>query len=590
VGFAGEELVFDQIELVAQVGWQSDLFAASRDGRRVRRLTREARAANPDVSPDGATLVFTVQRADGRGLARMPMPPPGQMGTPAPLVEDPLTDWSSPRWSPDGRWIAAERRPLHGPSEIVLVDPASGSVRRLVASAARRNVSPAWTPDGRKVLFASGSPTGGFELRSVDTATGAVARLNDTGPNAHSPALSADGSTLVYVGYTVDGDDLFSVPVSSAVWSPVEPDEAPAAQGESDASSGAPPRPYSPWPTLAPRFWTPTVETDADELVIGAATAGYDALGRHGFGIEGGWSANRARPDWQAAYAYDRWWPTIFADVADDTDPFRDGEARTIEGNAGVLLPIRRVRWSQSILAAVHRSSDRLRCSTCGPDDVVDVTRGALRGGWLLDAARAYGYSISDEEGWSAGVATELTREALGSDGNGGAATLDVRAFVPLGSRHAVLAARGAAATTWGDEAVRRVFSASGNGAESSGFEFGTDAIGLLRGADEGEVAGTRAVVANLDVRLPLWRIERGVGTVPFFARTLHGAVFLDVANGWTDRFRRADISRSIGAELSLDAVVGFVLPLTFTAGAAWTDLPGRDPGVTFFGRLGRAF
>jgi hypothetical protein len=49
-------------------------------------------------------------------------------------------------------------------------------------------------------------------------------------------------------------------------------------------------------------------------------------------------------------------------------------------------------------------------------------------------------------------------------------------------------------------------------------------------------------------------------------------------------------VSRSFGAELSLDAVVGFVLPLTFTAGAAWRDVPGVDRGGAVFGRVGRAF
>jgi hypothetical protein len=306
--------------------------------------------------------------------------------------------------------------------------------------------------------------------------------------------------------------------------------------------------------------------------------------------VEGGWSAARSRPDWQIAYAYDRWWPTVFADVSDDTDPFRDGDLRTVESNAGLLLPIRRVRWSQSLLAAFHASRDRLRCSTCGPDGEVEATRHALRAGWLIDAARGYGYSISDEEGWSASLTTELVREALGADADGGAATLDVRGFLPLGSRHAVLAGRAAGATTWGEDAVRRVFSASGSGPQANGFEFGTDAIGLLRGVDEGRVAGSHAVVANVDVRAPLWRIERGVGTVPVFARTLHGSIFADVAHAWTDRFRRADISRSFGAELSIDMVIGYVLPLTFTSGAAWRDVPGGERGVVFFGRVGRAF
>jgi Omp85 superfamily domain/WD40-like Beta Propeller Repeat len=588
IGFAGDELVFDQVELVQNVGLQSDLYAVRPDTGEVRRLTREARAADPDVSPDGRTIACTIQRDEGRALGTMSIPGSGQIATPTVLIADARAEWASPRWSPDGSWIAAERRRLGGPSEIVLVSPISGSVRTLVSSSATRNVSPAWTPDGRRVLFASADRSG-FQIYSVDITTGAVARLNDTGPNAQSPDVSADGRSLVYVGYTAEGYDLFTMRLDSAVWTPEQP-EAPASGGgaamtASSAEAGA----YSPWRTLAPRFWVPTLEDDAGEVVVGGATAGYDALGRHAYALEGGWSGSRGRPDWQLAYAYDRWWPTLFANFSDDTDPWRGGELRTREVNAGVLLPVRRVRQAQSVLAAVHSSTDAFTCNGCGAGADDRASRRALRAGWLIDAARGFGYSVSEEEGWSAGTTLELTREALGSDGNAGAATADVRGYVRVGPRHAVFAARAAGATTWGNEPVRRVFSASGNDAQGRGFDFGSDAIGMIRGIDEGDVFGNHAAVVNVDYRFPLSRIERGIGTLPVFARTIHGAVFADVGHAWSESFRGADFSRSFGAELSLDAVLGYTVPLTFSAGAAWRTTPD-DRGAVFFARIGRAF
>jgi outer membrane protein assembly factor BamA len=131
------------------------------------------------------------------------------------------------------------------------------------------------------------------------------------------------------------------------------------------------------------------------------------------------------------------------------------------------------------------------------------------------------------------------------------------------------------------------VFSASGNGPHVLAFDFGSDAVGLLRGLGEDEIAGTRAAVVNLDYRFPLARIDRGFGTLPAFARVVHGAVFVDAGHAWVERFHRSDITASIGAELSLDAVVGYVLPLTFTAGGAWVS---RGRGFAGFARIGRAF
>jgi Tol biopolymer transport system component len=596
VAFAGTEIVFDQVEIENQVGLQSDLYAIRSDGGSLRRLTRGARAADPDVSPDGRVIVCTIQRADRRELATLPVSVGAALAAyPAPLVSEPGVQFTSPRWSPDGLSIAVERVSTARRAEIVLVDPATGRVVRTAASSnGSRSIEPAWMPDGR-LLFSSDRGGDGFRIFVTDVATRATWRLEDTGANASSPEPSRDGQSLVFVGYTADGYDLFSLPIASARWTPVEvgdvasPDSSSGARGVETAPlpASAIAKSYSPLRTIAPRFWTPTIESDEGELVVGAASGSADALGRHAYVAEAGWASGRGRPDWQLAYAYDRWRPTLFANVADDTDPWRDGEVRTREANAGLLFPVRRVRWSQSVLGAFHSSVDDLTCTSCGPNGAARATRRAVRGGWLVNASRSYGYSISQEHGWTAAVTTELTRDAFGADGNAEGWTIDVRGYLPVVPRHSVVAARIAGGAASGDTNVRRLFSASGNGPQTLGFGFGTDAVGLIRGLDEDEVLGSSAAVVNVDYRFPLLRIDRGIGSWPAFARVLHGAVFVDAGHAWEDSFRRADVRVSLGAELSLDTVLGYVLPVTFTAGTAWVS---HDRGVVVFGRIGRGF
>jgi Tol biopolymer transport system component len=593
-------LVYDQVEYVRNVGLQSDLYAVAVDGRRPRRLTVGARAADPDVSPDGRTIVCTVQGPDRRTLATMAMPPVrGAIETPAALVNEANVDFASPRWSPDGRWIAAERRQLGGASEIVLVDPRSGSVRALPAPGTR-NASPAWTPDGVRVLFASAVGDEPFQIYAADVNTGALAKLHGTGSSAQSPDVSSDGSTVVFVGYTVDGYDLFSMRLDASRWTHANPETSSIDLTSSVVSDSnrmltaeevGTEQPYSPLRTLAPRFWSPVIESDGDELVIGAATAGGDVLGRHAYAVSTAWAVDRGRPDWWAGYAYDRWWPTLFADVSDDTDAFRDGEIRTREVNAGALFPWRRVRSTQSAVVSFNASREALDCLACSPAAAGRVTRHALRGGWTFQSARSYGYSISREDGSSISLSIEGTLGALGSDADAGAAVLDLRHYLRAAPRHGVIAARVAGAATWGDSKSRRVFSAAGSGPQGVAVEFGADAVGLLRAFDDSLSLGFHVVVANVDYRVPLLRIERGVGTWPFFARTLHAAVFVDAGQAWERRFDANDIKASAGVELSLDAVVGFVLPVTFSAGGAWRHDPaGRERGFAAFGRIGRAF
>lgn len=589
IAVAGDLLVFDQLEVVRNVALQADLYAVARGGGRTRRLTREARAADPDVSPDGRTIVCTVQSAGSRALATMALPTDRRPSRPIPLVAEENTDWSSPRWSPDGRAIAAERRRLGGPSEIVLVDVETRAVRTLVSSSPARNVAPSWTGDGTSLLFASDRDGGPFAIYKVDVASGAIARLRGTGSGAEFPALSPDGHTLTFVGYTAGGHDLFSIPYDGALWEAAQDARMPDVASPASAVQPAATRAYRPWQTLAPTFWTPVLASDAGEFVGGAATGGSDALGRHTYFGSIGWSPSRARPDWSLAYVYDRWWPTIFADLSDNTDPWRAGEVRTREANAGVVLPWSRVRWNQAAFLAWHTSTDAFDCADCAPPVDTDVRRRAARLGWSLGNAKAFGYSISAEQGARVTATSEFTRRSLGADGDATAVTVDARAYVGVWPRHGVIAARAAFASAWGDETVRRLFSAGGNGPALGGFAFGSDAIGLLRGFDDGSVVGPRAFVANLDYRFPLARIQHGAGTLPVFLRTIHGAIFADVGNAWDTDFRATDLRRSFGTELSFDIIAGYALPFTLTTGAAWRDDAGHSDLVGF-ARIGRAF
>jgi hypothetical protein len=597
IAFAGDHLVVDELELARSTALRSDIVLVDpRTGHR-RQLTHEARAADPDAARDG-TVVCTVQMADRRALATFTVPATGAKATPRIIISEPGVDFAVPRWSPDGRMIAAERRQRGGASTIALVDAVTRTVRTIASLPGGRAGSPVWTPDGAAVLFSAAVGDDPFRIYRVAPATGAVSRLEGTGGSAQSPEVAPDGRRVVFVGYTADGYDLFSLDLAGAEWTPMT-----TAQGDApvsfSAEADAPPdrgRTYSPWPTLRPTFWTPTLESDAGELVVGAATGSADALGRHAYGAEAGWSA-RARPDWRIGYAYDRWRPTLFAAVADDTDPWREGTVRTRELDAGLLLPFQRVRSSQSVLASVHAAADDYECAGCETPVSATIGRRSLRGGYSFSNAHTFGYSISAEEGLRASITAEASRARIDGTragrerGTGIALTVDVRKYQALGPRHAVLAVRGAAARFWGDAAAEQEFSASGNGPQLSGLGFGSDAIGLLRGFREDAISGTRAAVVNLDYRVPLLRIDRGAGTIPLFVRSIHGAVFADAGHAWRGAPRWRDVSASFGAEQSADTIVGFALPVTMTGGVALRrDGAVRDRDVVVFGRIGRAF
>lgn len=599
LGGSGDEVVFDQVEYVRSVALQSDLYAVNRVTRRVRRLTRGARASDPDVSPDGRTIVCTVQSPNGRDVVTMPLPTSDAIASPFRLASEVNVDYASPRWSPDGRTIAVERRKLNGISEIVLLDPATGAVRqRLAGTAGSRSAGPAWSPDSRTLFFASDRDGRPFQIYAVDPAGGEPRQLLNAGDSAQAPTISPDGRRMVFVGYTADGFDLYSIALADAAWSqktPASP-EMPASDhpgplvGAGRSTLASVETSYRPGRTLLPRFWTPIVQFDDSEMSVGAATGGLDALGRHGYFASAAWSS-RGRPDWTAAYAYDRWRPTLFAELSDDTDPWRTGTARVRELNGGAILRFRRVRRSQALLGAFHGATEEFVCDTCATPVDARIVRRAVRAGWKLDTTRKYGYSISDEYGFAVSAAGEWTSKAFGSTGNAGSVIVDSRGFMALGRSHAVLAARAAGATAWGTRAVRRAFAAGGSRPQAALFAFGRDAVALIRGFATDDTAGRHAAVMNLDYRVPLEWLERGVGTWPVFLRSLHGALFADGGAAWDSRLTRDRRRASIGAELSADVVVGYSVPLTLAGGVAWRHDPtGRSRGAAVFARIGRAF
>jgi hypothetical protein len=152
-----------------------------------------------------------------------------------------------------------------------------------------------------------------------------------------------------------------------------------------------------------------------------------------------------------------------------------------------------------------------------------------------------------------------------------------------------VLAGRAALATAWGPPGRRRIFSAAGPGPSVPLFDFGRDTIGLIRGLNPQDVIGSRAAVVNLDLRVPLWRPQRGTG--PVFVRSVHAAAFADAGSAWQSQFRRSDVRTAVGGELSFDTTLAHYFPFTIVSGASWARDPvARADGAQLFGRIGYAF
>jgi hypothetical protein len=644
IGLGRDAIYFDQVEQRRNNGLYSDLYAFSRVDGGVRRLTSEARLLDPDLSPDGDTLVAVQNRPGQRDLVLLRLKPDttetrrpdtteSTTATHAPtsvvsgfsrtvittLISELDTQFDGPKWSPDGRAIAVERHRRGGMPEIIVVDVVTKAVRVVAAAPHTRFVTPAWRPDGAAIVAAVAPDEETFNLVELSLDGSTRRPLTHTTGGAQWPDVSPDGTTIVFVGYTTDGDDLFTMPYPNAMdgvgaelappRNAADPQVPPFSAEQARPLPDLDPRvrPYSPLDTLKPTSWTPVVETGGNQVRVGAGISGFDVLGYHAYAATATWLASgpdgaprpaAARPDWQVYYLYDRWRPTFyvsatagtsfFAGPATDAGTPTSVTRRERQIESGILLPIRHVRVQHALRLSVVRAEADY---TTG-DGSFSRRRTPIRAAWQSITAHSYGYSISGEGGIAAGATAELVRSGLGSSADATTTTADVRVYLPGVAAHHVVAVRLGGGASIGDPTVGRTFLLGGPSPGNGVNDLDAGAFALLRGFAANTFAGSHVALANVEYRWPIARPQRGYGTWPLFLHSIHAAVFADAGHAWTRTFQPRAIKSSVGAQLSADLVAGFFAPFTVSGGAAW----GHDgshravDGVTVYFRVGKSF
>ncbi len=562
----GKALVYDELDIHQRFQTRSDLSAADLATGRRRRLTRGLRARDPDVSPDGARIVFVRQAADRSDLAVIGFDGKGLREV---TRSEAGVQWSGPAWSPGGDRLVASRLRPGGWLDLVLVDPETGAVTALLEDRAK-DVEPVWTPDGGHVIFRSDRDgvSNLYALRLLDSA---LLRVTNVIGGAFEPSVSPDGRTLAFAGYSARGYDVHVMNLDLAALAPAEPFvdlyPAPALLPEAVLLAD---RPYRPLPTALPRFWMPYAESRANEWRVGLATGGTDPLFRHGYGLDLHTGLDTRKPGFQGYYQYDRWRPTLVAVLENEYEEVGPATERRVlharELQARASIPVhRRFRRSQTLSLAFRRRRETV--ATEGPPRSLDLS--GLEGSWLISTVRQHPYSISPTEGSRLRFAYMREMAWLGSDVSLGKGTADLRAYRRVFGKEDVLALRLGGGLTFGASSATRPPFAVGGFPDGALFDLTRTNQSVLRGYPDNAFTGRRFAHLNVEYRFPLAHPQRGVRSLPFFLRHLHAAVFGDAAEAWNGAFRLADLKTSVGAALGSDLSLGHGLPLSFTGGVA---------------------
>ncbi len=198
---------------------RSALYRVSALGGPPQRVLADATEA--DVSHDGARLAFVRIRTTDSGRTPQ-LWVAGADGSGERLVDTVSTfQIRSPRWSPDGKWIATARGEINvgSPWSVVLVNPASGEKRTLRASGGLGELSDvAWTRDGRALVY-------GCRDQAIVPASPGAYYLQDVGTGALTPiafslgvgqGLDIAGAGRLVVTSLVVPTNLLEVPLAGS--------------------------------------------------------------------------------------------------------------------------------------------------------------------------------------------------------------------------------------------------------------------------------------------------------------------------------------------------------------------------------------
>lgn len=608
-------------------------------------LTSGKRASDPVFTPDGSRLLVVTNEAQDNALQYLTID--GQFRALVP-DDDAHTQYGTPRYSPDGSLIAVSVW-KDGQRDLWLYTADGEPVEQITDDIAIDR-DPSWSPDGRWLYFSSdrsGIPNiyaldreGRGIFRVSNVLTGAY------GPSVHPDGSRLAFNAFTTMGSVVavmpldpatfrHVDDLdgamtvrstLSTPSPMLPASPVAPILPDAPPVDALAHMDLPARPYTPWRTLLPpTFWLPSgylTSTGDDFGFLGAAsTYGQDLLGFVGYSGYLTWRTDAAFLGGGASLTINRWRPVFGVSFADyiagsstlyAPTPTPDGGGgylpsiaatgerywdQRIKGSASMGYPLD----SHSSFSAYWSGSLRAPREPIPDDTYLPAlpTRGffsAVGVGWRYSKGQSYGKSVSPEAARSLAIGAEFTPFFLGSytfDDTGAQipftqaqATVEWREYVtnPLIANQ-VFAWKVSGGATVGDHFRYGSYRLGGTFSET-GITVVPGEWRMLRGYYPASDSGEWYWLGSLEARFPIWQIDRGLGTLPFFLRYISGAIFVDTGNAFDDFTDTGELGQVLvgtGAELQLYALAGYGGGYIVRVGYGFAP---RGDGIAF-GNLG---
>ncbi len=589
------------------------------------RLTVGARAAEPDVSSDGRQVVFTVNWAGTTYLRIAAIDGDGGLGPHRTLVPSARYEQAyTPRFSPDGLWVAYSCWSTGGFRDVRVVEMATGKFWQITRDRSL-DLQPTWSADSKRIYWSS-DRTGIFNVHVYDLETQETKQVTNDRVGAFMPAVSEDEKRLVYIGYGSRGFDLFAMALDPArhLAALPPPDDRPTPPPE--------PRPvaisrheYNPLPTFGPRRWLFSVAPgDYSDVAFTVSAESSDIVGHHAATIN-----LRAEPDAPApaisiGYAYRGMRADLGASVSRIVRP-RGGyvvggqevlyEETDLSVTSSISYPLSRAFVTQS--ASLSFSASLLSAELPFPQDVspyspatqlpIEGYLGTLRGSYTLSTADGSLTAPGNVGGSTLRLSATYGGEATGSDASLYGFEVDTSTYLEMPWLYHVLALRASGGVADGSYARRGFYYVGGydfeNNSTLDALTGALDGSFVLRGYAPSSYRGTGYLLSTLEYRFPIIQPDVGLSTLPIYLRRIDGALFMDWGGAF-NRFRvesmgfferdsiihSPDLHSSVGAELWSSFTLVHRADTQIRFGWAYGFSPEAIPGGQFYLLASSAF
>lgn len=492
-------------------------------------------------------------------------------------------------WSHDGqRFVSAVHSPIDKQWDIAEFHLASQKWH-LIRRDEAIDGQPQYGPDGDSILFTS-EHQGQYQVFQYKN--NEIRQLSQNTHSAFYPALRQ--TQLSFFAYDQNGYNLFQQQIKTdkpRQKNPTKPLELRARPQASPSNQAYTINKYSPWTTLSKPLWSPILIIDSNEDErIGANFTGNDPLDFHNYQLGFYIDTLADEPGGYLSYSYDdRYFINIsrnnrFFLYANDQLLFTEHQDAVEFFYQWPHLKLSQQWRLLSGLAVENRSFEAAVPQLKLADDLQDYIAGVAL---FYNNSNQYLYNISRSKGRQIYSAIEWVQER-DRQYSGFAWVMDWREYFPLGKRHVL--------------AMRQVLGATGEVAIP--FELG-DTFGdsyenyinvfnrrdfSLRGYDDNlfELQGRYVFLNSLEWRFPVSNIERTLMAPPIGIGKVHGKLFVDSGNAWSDSQNRDDLFSSVGAELMIHLKVFYNYPITGRIGVVKPLDPLGNSEV--YGRIGLSF